>query len=121
MKTQATRLAGKLRKVFPPEAQVKISVVAVEDAVGGGSCPALPLPGWAVSVETRASSYGTGRLQRTLRARELPILCGAREDALMIHVRTLGSQDEKEILQAFSEIFSENFKNEFKNKEAGNA
>jgi L-seryl-tRNA(Ser) seleniumtransferase len=106
MKTQAARLAGKLRKVFPSteKTQVEISVLAVEDAVGGGSCPALPLSGWGVSVEVRSNLYGTGRLQRILRARELPILCGAREDALVIHVRTLRPQDEKEIALAFSEL-----------------
>ncbi|MDR1376070.1 MAG: L-seryl-tRNA(Sec) selenium transferase [Synergistaceae bacterium] len=104
MKAQATRLAAKLRKVFPPteETQIKISVVPVEDAVGGGSCPALPLSGWGVSV--RSSRYGTGRLQEILRARELPILCGAREDALVIHVRTLRPEDERKIVQAFSEL-----------------
>ncbi|MDR2180638.1 MAG: L-seryl-tRNA(Sec) selenium transferase [Synergistaceae bacterium] len=110
MKAQGARLAGKLRKVFPSteEIQVKISVVAAEDAVGGGSCPAVALPGWGVSLETRCREgsvpWGTGRLQRMLRAREVPILCGAREDALVIHVRTLRPQDEKEILQAFSEL-----------------
>jgi L-seryl-tRNA(Ser) seleniumtransferase len=106
MKAQATRLAGKLRKVFPPtaETQVKISVAAVEDAVGGGSCPALPLSGWGVSIEVRSSRYGTGRLQGILRAREVPVLCGAREDALVVHVRTLRSEDEKEIVHAFSEL-----------------
>ena len=105
MKTQAARLASKLRKIFPPtaEALVKIAVTAVEDAVGGGSCPALPLSGWGVSVDTP----GAARLQRLLRRRELPILCGVREDALVIHVRTLRPQDEKEILEAFSELHKE--------------
>ncbi|MDR1977532.1 MAG: L-seryl-tRNA(Sec) selenium transferase [Synergistaceae bacterium] len=134
MKAQATRLAGKLRRaVLPAKAassvapsvasstagtHVAISVAAVEDAVGGGSCPALPLPGWGVSIalHRRGGSpsggspnggsprYGSGRLQETLRARELPILCGAREDMLMIHVRTLRPEDESEIVRAFKEL-----------------
>ncbi|MDR1621171.1 MAG: L-seryl-tRNA(Sec) selenium transferase [Synergistaceae bacterium] len=113
MEAQATSLAGELREVFPSteDTQVTISVVTVEDAVGGGSCPALPLSGWGVSVETRSregsARYGTGRLQGILRARELPILCGARGDALVLHVRTLRPGDEKEIVRAFAELSEE--------------
>jgi seryl-tRNA(Sec) selenium transferase len=77
--------------------------VPVEDAVGGGSRPALPLPGWGVAV-TGHPLGGAGRLQALLRARELPILCGAREDALVFHVRTLRREDEKEIVLAFEEL-----------------
>jgi hypothetical protein len=46
-------------------------------------------------------------LQALLRARELPVLCGAREDALVFHVRTLRREDEKDIVQAFRELNAE--------------
>jgi L-seryl-tRNA(Ser) seleniumtransferase len=107
MKTQATRLAGKLRKIAAPPTgsgnQTKISIAAVEDAVGGGSCPTLSLPGWGVSVRDHPQG-GAGRLQAFLRAREFPILCGAREDALVLHIRTLRPEDEGEVILAFSEL-----------------
>jgi L-seryl-tRNA(Ser) seleniumtransferase len=115
MKAQAARLAAKLRRAaaLPAPASnsisksspapIKIAVVPVEDAVGGGARPALPLPGWGVAV-TGHPLGGAGRLQALLRARELPVLCGAREDALVFHVRTLRREDEKEIALAFGEL-----------------
>jgi L-seryl-tRNA(Ser) seleniumtransferase len=113
MKAQAVRLAAKLRKGFQQRAQAdppagsevgpRAAAVPVEDAVGGGSRPALPLPGWGVAV-TGHPLGGAGRLQALLRAREIPVLCGAREDALVLHVRTLRSEDEKEVVRAFVEL-----------------
>ena len=105
MKRQAVRLAGKLRKAAGDE--VRISLVAVEDAVGGGSYPAVPLPGWGVGIAGHAAG-GAGYLQAALRAREIPLLCGARDDALILHVRTLRQEDEKEIVKAFEELRREN-------------
>ncbi|MCL2010458.1 MAG: L-seryl-tRNA(Sec) selenium transferase [Synergistaceae bacterium] len=99
MKTQASRLAEKLSEAA---SGAKFSVVPVPDAVGGGSCPALPLPGWGVAV-TDHPLGGAGRLQALLRSRELPIICGARDDALVIHVRTLRPGDEAEVVRAFAE------------------
>jgi L-seryl-tRNA(Ser) seleniumtransferase len=116
MKAQAARLAAKLRKAVekpdsnsapnpvPNTTPIKISVVPVEDAVGGGARPEQPLSGgWGAAV-TGHPLGGAGRLQALLRARELPILCGAREDALVFHVRTLRREDEQEIVRAFEEL-----------------
>jgi L-seryl-tRNA(Ser) seleniumtransferase len=107
MKTQALRLAAKLRRAgaaLETAKTAKFAAVPVEDAVGGGSCPALPLSGWGVAV-TEHPLGGAGRLQALLRAREFfPILCGARGDALILHVRTLRREDEQEIARAFEEL-----------------
>jgi L-seryl-tRNA(Ser) seleniumtransferase len=102
MKAQAARLAAMLRRAVP---SMTARAVPVEDAVGGGSCPALPLPGWGAAV-TGHPAGGAGTLQALLRARDVPILCGAREDTLLLHVRTLRPGDEKEILRAFSGLSS---------------
>ncbi len=104
MKAQAARLAARLRRTT----DAKISVVEVEDAVGGGSYPARPLTGWGIAVSGHPLGGG-GRLQMSLRTRDLPVLCGARavagiDDALLIHVRTLRGGDEKEIVKAFVEL-----------------
>jgi L-seryl-tRNA(Ser) seleniumtransferase len=103
MKTQASRLAGKLRKTAARETGPIFSVVSVSDAVGGGSSPAVPLPGWGVTV-TGHPLGGAGRLQALLRSREFPVICGARDDALVIHVRTIRPADEAEIVRAFAEL-----------------
>jgi len=103
MKAQASRLAGKLRKVIAPNTGPKFSAVPVLDAVGGGSCPAIPLAGWGVAV-TAHPLGGAGTLQALLRSREFPIICGARDDTLIIHVRTIRPGDEAEIARAFAEL-----------------
>ena len=102
MHSQARRLAAKLRRVMP----ARVEVVAVEDAVGGGSYPALPLSGWGVAVGAHPAG-GAGRLQALLREQEVPIVCGAREDALVLHVRTLTPRDEALVVEAFARIGAE--------------
>ena len=102
MHAQARRLAAKLRRVTP----ARVEVVAVEDAVGGGSYPALPLSGWGVAVGAHPAG-GAGRLQALLRGQEIPVVCGAREDALVLHVRTITPRDEALVVEAFARIGTE--------------
>lgn len=107
MRAQARRLAAKLRRATA----ARVEVVAVEDAVGGGSYPAVPLQGWGVSVGGHPAG-GAGRLQAILRGLEVPIVCGAREDALILHVRTLSQRDEGVVAEAFAKIEAEGVKAE---------
>ncbi|NLL36973.1 MAG: L-seryl-tRNA(Sec) selenium transferase [Fretibacterium sp.] len=96
MKVQARRLASKLRTVT----SASITVLEVEDAVGGGSSPALPLPGFGVAVSSHPAG-GAGTLQAFFRSLDLPLICGARENSLVLHVRTLSRADEAAICNAF--------------------
>ncbi|MBQ9566310.1 MAG: L-seryl-tRNA(Sec) selenium transferase [Synergistaceae bacterium] len=112
MKEQAERLAASLSA----RVSAHVEVVPVEDAVGGGSYPERPLSGWGVMVSgnpaegagnSKETSPATrnryaGHLQALLRALELPILCGAREDALILHVRTLQPGDEEALVDALA-------------------
>ena len=107
MQAQARRLASKLRRVTA----ARVETVPVEDAVGGGSYPAVPLEGWGVSVGGHPAG-GAGRLQALLRGLEVPIVCGAREDALILHVRTLPQRDEGVVAEAFAKIEPEGGKAE---------
>ncbi|GHS94334.1 L-seryl-tRNA(Sec) selenium transferase [Synergistales bacterium] len=100
MKAQAARLAAKLRKV---SGGANVAVIRVDDAVGGGSCPEQPLRGWGVAVSGHPLG-SAGHLASILRAHSTPILCGARDEALVLHVRTLRVEDEREIVRAFGEI-----------------
>ena len=107
LKVQASRLANKLREAAG-DAGMVYSVIPVSDAVGGGSCPAVPLSGWGVAVTvTNQQLGGTGSLQALLRSREPPVICGARDDALIIHVRTIRPNDEAEIVRAFADLSAE--------------
>jgi L-seryl-tRNA(Ser) seleniumtransferase len=97
MKAQAARLAAKLRKAA---GGAVVTVIRVDDAAGGGSYPEHPLQGWGIAVSGHPLG-GAGRLAAALRAHCTPIICGARDDALVLHVRTLRAEDEREVVRAF--------------------
>ena len=103
LRKKAVRLAAKLKKILPTEA---VSLVESEDAVGGGAFPGEVLPGWAVSV-VPSEGRSAGALLADLRNRPLPVIAGARDNAVHIHVRTLLPGDDKIICDAFSEVAGE--------------
>ncbi|MCR4818338.1 MAG: L-seryl-tRNA(Sec) selenium transferase [Fretibacterium sp.] len=102
LKQRAESLAGKLQA----QVSAKIEVIPVEDAVGGGSYPERPLSGWGVAVSGHPAG-GAGHLQALLRELDVPVLCGAREDALIIHVRTLRDGDSETLAEALSHLGGE--------------
>ena len=91
LKSRAESLAENLSQRLT----AKIRVLEVNDATGGGSCPEIPLKGWGVSV--KHETLGAGQIQRALRGLDVPVLCGAKDDELVLHVRTL-QEGEAEIL-----------------------
>ena len=84
LKTSAENLANILAAKLKDS---EIKVIKVQDAVGGGSCPEIKLEGYGVSIKHK--NFGAGYIQKLLRNFEIPVLCGAREDEIIIHVRTL--------------------------------
>ncbi|MFA0889035.1 MAG: L-seryl-tRNA(Sec) selenium transferase [Synergistales bacterium] len=99
LRSKAIRLCRLLRRSCP---EFSFSVVGVQDAVGGGSYPEIPLEGYAVSV--LHPSLSSGVLQRKLRESDFPVVAGAREGALFLHVRTLRNRDFRFIRTALSGI-----------------
>ena len=94
LKTRAEALACELGRRLTAE----VRVVETEDASGGGSCPEIKLAGWGVSV--KHSRLGAGHIQRLLREREVPVLCGAKDDEIVIHVRTLQEGEDEIVADA---------------------
>lgn len=100
MKKKASSLARRLRKIIPDS---RISVVEVEDAVGGGAFPATVLKGVGISIKDHP--WGSaGNLQVMLRSGDIPVVIGAGDDSALIHVRTLSQEDEKMLLKAFAHL-----------------
>ena len=97
MKKRARRLAALLKKGLP---DARVSVVSVEDAVGGGAFPAESLPGWGVSVSIPGGE-SSGGLQALLRRGNPPVIAGAGQGDLVFHVRTLLSGDMERICSSF--------------------
>jgi L-seryl-tRNA(Ser) seleniumtransferase len=79
-----------------------VSVVGTEDAVGGGSFPAAPLPGWGVALRSttgvRASHLADG-----LRNASTPVIAGISCDSVVLHVRTLWGDAGTGVLNALRE------------------
>ena len=100
MKSQAESLAEMLRMKL----KASVNVIETEDATGGGSCPEIKLNGWGVSV--KHDSYGAGYVQKLLRGCEIPILCGAKDDALILHVRTIQDSDITPIIDALAGVLN---------------
>ncbi|MBR1602463.1 MAG: L-seryl-tRNA(Sec) selenium transferase, partial [Synergistaceae bacterium] len=75
--------------------------------VGGGSYPERPLIGWGVAVSCDASvKLSAGSLLNLMRESKTPIICGAHDNALIIHVRTLRDHDADLIINRLEEIFN---------------
>ncbi len=103
LKAHAENLADTLtRRLSPENSQVRL--VEVQDASGGGSCPEIALKGWGVAV--RHKTFGAGHIQRLLRNLDVPILCGARDDEIVIHVRTLQDGDAEKVIDSLEGIYN---------------
>lgn len=103
LKAHAENLAETLtRRLTPENSQVRL--VEVQDASGGGSCPEIALKGWGVAV--RHKTFGAGHIQRLLRNLDVPILCGARDDEIVIHVRTLQEGEENTVIDSLEGIYN---------------
>ncbi|MBR0075352.1 MAG: L-seryl-tRNA(Sec) selenium transferase [Synergistaceae bacterium] len=100
MKDKAVDLAEKLSLKINAE----IRVLTVEDAAGGGSCPEIKLNGFGVSIKHK--NFGAGYVQKLLRGLEVPILCGAREDEIVLHVRTLQKTDYDVVINSLEKILN---------------
>ena len=100
LRARAEALCGHLEAALP---HAECSVTEVDDAVGGGAFPAKDLPGWGVAVSL--PRWGSaGRVQELLRKSTPPVVAGARENEVLIHVRTLLQGDEERIVRAFGHI-----------------
>ena len=100
MKIQAQELAERLTGKINAE----IKALEVEDFAGGGSCPEIKLTGWGVAVKHKV--FSAGQIQKKLRELEVPVLCGARENEIVIHVRTLQAGDENIICEALEGVLN---------------
>jgi L-seryl-tRNA(Ser) seleniumtransferase len=99
---KARRLCRILRTQCPG---FTFSTIPVQDAVGGGSYPEIPLEGYGVAVVHQDIS--AGKLQEKLRWGEIPVVAAVKEGVLRIHVRTLRDGDFKRIRDALVRIAAE--------------
>ena len=98
---KARQVSRQLKKKLP---DFSFSTTSVQDAVGGGSYPEIPLPGFAVAISHPV--FSSGHLQKRLRESEFPVIASAREGVVLLHVRTLRDGDVARIESALRGISS---------------
>ena len=103
LKARAESLAEGLSRRLNPEIS-QIRVTEVQDASGGGSCPEIALKGWGVALKHK--TFGAGHIQRLLRNLDVPVLCGARDDEIVIHLRTLQVGEENIVIDSLGDVLN---------------
>jgi L-seryl-tRNA(Ser) seleniumtransferase len=102
---RAAALAARLVGSDPVrEGRVAVEVQSVADAVGAGSLPTVELPGAAVRLTS--SKVEAGELARRLRAAAVPVFATVGDGAVFLHVRTLLSGDDDDVVRAFDSAFA---------------
>ena len=95
----AVRLAEQLSK-----RGYAAEIVESEDRVGGGSVPAQVLPGYAVALQK--DGFSADALEKGLRLASVPVIGRIKNNAVLLHTRTLLAGDEERILAAAEEVLS---------------
>jgi L-seryl-tRNA(Ser) seleniumtransferase len=103
--TTAARAQALLPRARAAAPAATIDVVDAADAVGAGSLPTEVLPGTALRVTV--PGVEAGALARRLRAAATPVFSVVHDDAVHLHVRTLGTGEEDLLLAALREAAGE--------------
>lgn len=96
--------AESLAATLAPKLNAEVRVIETIDATGGGSCPEIELKGWGISL--RHATLSAGHIQRLLRNLEVAVLCGARDDELVLHVRTLQDGEAEELISSLEGVLN---------------
>ena len=97
---QAKKIAAKLKKDLP---SINVTTTPGFSQTGSGSLPTQNLPTTLIAVKTEKCPVQD--LAKKLRLYEPPIFARIQNDQLLIDPRTLREDDEKTIIQAFTDIF----------------
>jgi L-seryl-tRNA(Ser) seleniumtransferase len=106
LRQRATALRRRLAKTAPgghvSGVTVKFVVVNAASVIGGGSCPGMLLPSWAVCAVS--DHISATQLESALRSNRPPILARIEEDRVLFDLRTLLPGDAEHIARFFSNL-----------------
>lgn len=99
LREKAENIAALLRKEVDSFA---FRVIPCEDEPGGGSLPALSLPGWAIQIETPALS--PNQLEKKLREAKIPVIGRIWKNQMILSVRTILEEDIDALVKTLSQV-----------------
>jgi len=89
VKKRAKKLAGKLKRVGPPD--ISYTIKEDKSAAGGGSLPTQDIPTAVVAVKSAAIS--PSRLEARLRRAAVPVIVRVNEEEILIDLRTVSEEE----------------------------
>jgi L-seryl-tRNA(Ser) seleniumtransferase len=93
---------GKRAAVFiealRPLVRLNVEIVDGRSAVGGGAAPTVQLPTRLIAI--RQTDLGPGRVERSLRMNEIPIITRIENDRVLLDLRTVDPEDEVIVIDA---------------------
>ena len=92
------RAQGSVRRILRSGAEMALNIIEGESALGGGSLPATPIKTWLLSVAL--PGYSAETLSERLRRHEPPVIARVAENAVLLDMRTLLPNEDKEIVNA---------------------
>ena len=94
--------AEKIAKELKSKCKAKINVEEIKDQVGGGTAPDVYLDGYAVSIikEDKAAE----KIERELRALDVPIIVRVAHDKVLVDVRTILNDDIEVLIDELCKI-----------------
>lgn len=115
LRERAESLADEAARALAEAGMPQVADISVEEGAstpGGGSLPTMQLPTAVVALRPRGLSVDA--LKRDLiQVPDVPVVCRARHDALLIDVRTvLGARDERLVVDALVEVFGREVRDE---------
>ena len=98
------RRAQKVQRQLERIEGCEISIVESSAAVGGGSCPGLKIPSWAIGIKSK--KYSAQKLVKLLRKQDPPVIATVSEDMVNLDMRTILPEDEKPLIAVFESIMA---------------
>ncbi|WP_370849580.1 L-seryl-tRNA(Sec) selenium transferase [Megasphaera sp.] len=93
-----------LLKLEAAQLPADLELIEVDDCIGGGACPDVSLPGWAVTVQ--AEDRPPEKLAEQLRFTEVPIIARIVHDRVVLSQRTIGDDEFDDLVRMLGRVLN---------------
>jgi L-seryl-tRNA(Ser) seleniumtransferase len=100
VRQNADQLRGRSLALVARVPALRAEVIPGESVVGGGATPMQSIPTWVIAVECA----DVVEAERTLRARDVPVIARVQDGRLMIDLRTVFRAEEDTLVSALQDL-----------------